>query len=105
MAFGLMTNKWRTQCAPLQTSLAKSSEVLKCCSRLHNFCLDQDGDEFVDQDSAFQEILPMTCATFGWGYLPTVERLVVDLIPGKPQMREIIVCRIYRLGLRRPAAN
>jgi hypothetical protein len=86
--FGLMTNKWRILCAPLQTSLAKSAEVLECCSRLHNFCINQDGD-----------------AEFGWGYLPTVERLVVDPIPGMSQMHDIIVRRINRLGLRRPAAN
>ena len=105
MAFGLMTNKWRILRAPLQTSLAKSSEVLECCSRLHNFCIDQDGDEFVDRDTALREILPMAGAEFGWGYLPTVERLVVDPIPGTSQMRDIIVRRINRLGLRRPAAN
>ena len=105
MAFGLMTNKWRILRAPLQTSLAKSSEVLECCSRLHNFCIDQDGDEFVDHDTALREILPMAGAEFGWGYLPTVERLVVDPIPGTSQMRDIIVRRINRLGLRRPAAN
>jgi hypothetical protein len=86
MAFGLMTNKWRILRESLQTSLAKSAEVLKCCSRLHNFCIDQDGDEFVDHDTALQEILPMTGAEFGWGYLPTVERLVVDPIPGTSQM-------------------
>ena len=47
----------------------------------------------------------MTGAKFGWGYLPTVERLVVDPIPGTSQMRDVIVRRINRLGLRRPAAN
>jgi hypothetical protein len=105
MAFGLMTNKWRIFCAPLQTSLAKSAEVLECCSRLRNFCIDQDGDELVDHDTALREILPMTGAEFGLGYLPTVERLVVDPIPGTSQMQDVIVQRINRLGLRRQAAN
>jgi hypothetical protein len=105
MAFGLMTNKWRILRESLQTSLAKSAEVLECCSRLRNFCIDQDGDELVDHDTALREILPMTGAEFGWGYLPTVERLVVDPIPGTSQMRDVIVRRINRLGLRRPAAN
>ena len=105
MAFGLMTNKWRIFCAPLQTSLAKSAEVLECCSRLQNFCIDQDGDAFVDHNTALREILPMTGPEFGWGYLPTVERLVVDPIPGTSQMQDVIVQRINRLGLRRQAAN
>jgi DDE superfamily endonuclease len=103
MAFGLMTNKWRILRAPLQTGLAKSSEVLECCSRLHNFCIDNDGEEFVDTHTAVREILPMPGAAFGWGYLPTIEPLLP--MPGTSQIRDIIVRRISRLGLRRPAAN
>jgi hypothetical protein len=96
MAFGLMTNKWRILRAPLQTGLAKSSKVLECCSRLHNFCIDNDGEEFVDSHAAFWEILPMEGAAFGWGYLPTVEPLAP--IPGTSQLRDIIVRRINRLA-------
>ncbi len=103
MAFGLMTNKWIILCAPLQTGLTKSSEVLECCCRLHNFCINNNGEEFVDPHTATRQILPMTGAAFGWGFLPTVEPLVP--MPGTSQIRDIIVRRINRLGLRRPAAN
>ena len=61
--------------APLWTSLAKSAEVLEWCCRMHNFCIDQDGDEILDHDTALQEIVPLAGAKFGWHYLPTVERL------------------------------
>jgi DDE superfamily endonuclease len=110
MAFGLMTNKWRILRAPLQTSLAKSSEVLECCSRLHNFCIAQknrDNDEVEDCDAIVRGIPPMPGAEFGWGYLPTIEALVHqhNPIPGTSQIRDIIVRRVNRLGLRRPAAN
>ena len=91
MAFGLMTNKWRILRAPLQTGLAKSSEVLECCSRLlHNFCINNDGEEFVDSHAAFREILPMEGAAFGWGYLPTIEPLA-PIPPGTSQLQDIIV--------------
>jgi hypothetical protein len=89
MAFGLMTNKWRILCALLQTGLAKSSEVLECCRRLHNFCIDNNGEEFVDTHTAVREILPTPGATYGWGYLPTIEPLVP--MPGTLQIRDIIV--------------
>jgi hypothetical protein len=42
---------------------------------MHNFCIDQDGDEILDHDTALQEIVPLAGAKFGWHYLPTVERL------------------------------
>jgi hypothetical protein len=104
-----MTNKSRILRAPLQTSLAKASEVLKCCSRLHNFCIDQNGqgdDEIEDCNAVVREILPMARAEFGWGYLPTVEALIPqNPMAGTSQMRDVIVRRIRRLGLRRPAAN
>jgi hypothetical protein len=103
MAFGLMTNKWRILRAPLQTSLAKSSEILECCSRLHNFCIQEDGDEFLNEETTLNALCPMPMAEFGWGYLPTVQELAP--IAGTSQMRDIIVRRIDRLALRRPAAN
>jgi hypothetical protein len=103
MAFGLMTNKWRILRTLRQTGLAKSSEVLECCIRLHNFCINNDGEEFVDTHTAVREILPMPEAAFGWGYLPTIEPLMP--MPGTLQIRDIIVRQINRLGLRRPAAN
>jgi DDE superfamily endonuclease len=67
MAFGLMTNKWRMLCAPLQTSGAKSSDVLECCSRLHTlFCIEQNGcddDDVEDcKNAVLREILPMAGA-------------------------------------------
>jgi hypothetical protein len=103
MTFGLMTNKWRILCAPLQTGFAKSLEALECCSRLHNFCIDNNGEDFVDTHTAVREILHIPGAAFGWGYLPTIEPLVP--MPGTSQIRDIIVRRINRLDLRRPAAN
>ncbi len=67
MAFGLMTNKWRVLCAPLQTSLSMSADILECCSKLHNFCIDQDGEEYVDESVALREIPPMPGTDLGWG--------------------------------------
>ncbi|KAI2492014.1 nuclease [Fragilaria crotonensis] len=103
MAFGLMSNKWRVLRTPLQTSLKMSAITLECCSKLHNFCINQDGDQFVDDAVALREILPMPGADLGWGYLPTVEPLVH--IPGTSQMRDIIVRRVANLAIRRPAEN
>jgi hypothetical protein len=103
MAFGLMSNKWRILRTPLQTSLKMSASILECCSKLHNFCINQDGDQFVDKAVALREITPMPGSDLGWGYLPTVEPLVA--IPGTSQMRDIIVRRVGNLGIRQPAHN
>ncbi len=103
MAFGLMSNKWRILRTPLQTSLKTSARILECCSKLHNFCINHDGDQFMDKTVAFREILPMPGADLGWGSLPTVEPLVS--IPGTSQMRESIVRRVGNLAIRRPAEN
>lgn len=83
--------------------LKKFADILECCSRLHNSCIDQDGDEFVDDNERLQGILPMPGADLGWGYLPIVEPLVH--IPGTLQMWDIIVRRVSNLAIRRPAAN
>jgi hypothetical protein len=73
------------------------------CKR-HNFCIDQDGEEYVDESVALREILPLPGADLGcWGYLPTVEPLVH--IPGSTQIRDIIVRRVSNLAMRRPAEN
>jgi hypothetical protein len=103
MAFGLMSNKWRILRTPLQTSLKTSARILECSSKLHNFCINHDGDQFMDETVAFREILPVPGADLGWGYLPTVEPLVS--IPGTSQMRDIIVWRVGNLAIRRPAEN
>jgi len=103
MAFGLMSNKWRVLRTPLQTSLKTTASILDCCSKLNNFCINQDGDQFLDENIALREILPMPGSDFGWGYLPTVEPLVP--LPGTSQMRDIIVRRVSNLAIRRPAEN
>jgi hypothetical protein len=60
-------------------------------------------EEFVDTYTAVREISPLPGAAFGWGYLPMIEPLLS--MPGTLQIRDIIVRRINRLGLRRPVAN
>ena len=68
MAFGLMSSKWRVLRTPLQTSLKTTAIILDCCSKLHNLCINQDGDQFLDENIALREILPMPGSDFGWGF-------------------------------------
>ena len=106
MAFGLMTNKWRILRTPLQTSLKMSALIIQCCSRLHNFVINQDGDQHMDENVALQEIEAMPGSDLGWGYLPTVEPIAaLEHIPGTSVMRDIILRRVANLAIRRPAAN
>jgi hypothetical protein len=103
MAFGLLTNKWGILRKNLCTGMSKCAEVLEVCARLHNFVITEDGDEDEDEEETLAGIPVMPNSPLQWGYLPTVEELVV--IPGTSQMRDIIVRKIRQLQLRRPAHN
>lgn len=105
MAFGLLTNKWRTLRRHLETNLLNTSRVLEACARLHNFVIDHDSDDhFNDEedDDDFQ-IVAMEGSPLGWGYLPTVEPL--QAILGTSQIRDTILRHVSRNGYRRPAEN
>ena len=79
--------------------MSKCAEVLEVCARLHNLFITENGDK----DETLAGIPVMPNSPLQWGYLPTVEELVV--IPGTSQMRDIIVRKIRQLQLRRPAYN
>ena len=83
--------------------MSKCAEVLEVCARLHNFVITEDGNEDEDKEETLAGIPVMPNSPLQWGYLPTVEELVV--IPGTSQMRDIIVRKILQLQLRRPAHN
>ena len=99
MAFGLLTNKWQILRNNLQCRLSKCSDILECCARLHNYVITEEGDDNIRP----ADIPPLPDSPLGWGYLPTVEALV--RIPGTSQVRDIIVRKIRRDGLLRPAEN
>jgi hypothetical protein len=100
MAFGLLTSKFRILPCNLATKLSVTAAVLECCARLHNFVIEGDWDNEIDEN----DIFPMPESPNGeWGYLPTVEDL--DPIPGTSLMRDIILERVSKKILRRPAHN
>ena len=111
MAFGLLTNKWRILNAPLQTSLARSSDILMACARLHNFCIDMDQNSNIapeDNDNGsvarrLQNLAPRRGAPLGWSFLPTAEPY--RPIPGTSMTRDMILRRVEERGMRRPNAN
>jgi hypothetical protein len=108
MAFGRLTTKWRILRRKLESSLMVSSQVLTACAMLHNFVIDRQlgrqGIVQVDVEEDPQlEIIAMPDSPLGWGYLPTVEELVP--IAGTSQTREIVLRKVTREGLRRPAHN
>ncbi len=101
MSFGLLTSKFRILRCNLATTLSVTAIVLECCARLHNFVIDEDWDNKIDDD----DIFPRPKSPNGeWGYhLPTVEDF--DPIPGTLQMRDIILERVSKETLRRPGHN
>jgi DDE superfamily endonuclease len=104
MSFGLLTNKWRILHAPLQTSLQLSSEVLMACARLHNFCIDEDGEHRGrSTDAVLAGIEPDNRSQFGWGYTPTVNSF--RSIAGTSIMRDMLLRKVTQQGMRRPPAN
>ena len=111
MAFGLLTNKWRVLNAPLQTSLARSSDILMACARLHNYCIDMNdqhsGEPYYDNSaviSRLQRMPPQRHAPLGWPFLPTVETYCPP-IRGTSMTRDMILRRVEQRGMRRPNAN
>ncbi len=82
MAFSLLSNKWRVLNAPLQTSLACSSDICMACARLHNYCIDMDHH----QNHHMTTVL-LTGALIGWHHNTVHYRL----IPGKSMTRDMIL--------------
>ena len=106
MAFGLLTNKWRILHSPLQTNLARCSDILMACARLHNFCIDEDGGTDLSNEEAqtvIQRMQPVNDAPFGWPFRPTVEGY--RSIPGTSMTRDMLLRRVEQQGMRRPTAN
>ena len=103
MSFGLLTNKWRILQAPLQTSLQLSSEIVMACGRLHNFCIDEDGQHRGTANSIVASIEPDRRSQFGWGYTPTVRKL--QSIPGTSIIRDMLLRKVAQQGMRRPPGN
>ena len=120
MAFGLLQSKWSILQKPLLTSLCTAAKTLEACARLHNYCISEglvdmeiaamldnpdlsQEEVHVDQQSMFNEIQANPDSPLGWGYLPTVEPLVLE--PGTSLVRDVIVGRLGHLGMHRPATN
>ena len=101
MAFGLLQTKWGILNKPLQVNLRTSAEVIKACSRPHNFCLHEAYHPGIDPDdeSILSEIRAQRESPLAWGYLPIVEELWP--IPGTSLIRDIVVDRIGQLGVSR----
>ncbi|CAJ1962474.1 unnamed protein product [Cylindrotheca closterium] len=83
MAFGHLTNKWRVLRRPLGGKLARQSQVLEVCARLHNFGINE--------------------RILGLGYLPTLRPF--EQIPGSSAMRNLLVDHIRAYGLTRSQQN
>ena len=98
MAFGLLTNKWQILRNNLQCCLSKCSDILECCARSHNYVITEDGDDNIcPADIPPYQIRHWVGDTYQpWRHL---------WIPGTSQVRDIIVRKIRRDGLLRPAEN
>jgi hypothetical protein len=96
MAFSLLTNKWRVLNAPLQTSLACSSDICIACARLHNYCIDMDHHQYHHMTTVL-----LTGAFKGWHHTTVHYRL----IPGKSMTRDMILLQVAEQGMRQPNAN
>jgi hypothetical protein len=103
MSFGLLTNKWRILQTPMQTSLQFSSEIVMACGRLHNYCIDEDGEHEGNTKTILAGIEPNRRAPFGWGYTPTIRKY--RSIPGTSIMRDMLLRKVTQQGMRRPPGN
>ncbi|KAI2507521.1 nuclease [Fragilaria crotonensis] len=103
MSFGLLTNKWRILQTPMQTSLQFSSEIVMACGRLHNYCIDEDGEHKGNTETILAGIEPNRRAPFGWGYTPTIRKY--RSIPGTSIMRDMLLRKVTQQGMRRPPGN
>lgn len=105
MAFGLMQGKWGILLRPLGSNLVNVKELVQCIARLHNWVItERIGDD-----------VP---TSHGNAYMPTVpndsngdpidtDRVFGSLasMRGHSELRERMVDRVERLGLKRPASN
>ena len=93
MSFGLLTSKFTVLRNNLQTKLQRSLAILECCARLHNFVINEDWDESMENmEEQDLDIGNLANSPNGeWGYLPIVEQFAK--IPGTSIICEAIVER------------
>ena len=54
MAFGLLVKKFRILKKPMKQKLVTVSRIIMCCAQLHNFIINNDGENIVDDSNMSQ---------------------------------------------------
>ena len=93
MAFGRLVSKWRIFKSPLCVALKNATRIIYCCTRLHNFCINE-GD-------AVPEIQPNDPKELPPEYYVARGRS----LRGQSRMRELILQKVDEKGLSRPLYN
>ena len=93
MCFGRLVSKWRILKAPLCVKMKNATRIIYCCTRLHNFCINE-GD-------AVPEINPEDPRELPPEYYVQPARG----LRGQSQMRQVVLEKVNSLGLSRPLHN
>lgn len=126
MAFGLLTTKWRRLRAMLNFANTKNSQIIRVCTKLHNYCIRMglkegtyerpivsgDVDDLDDIDPAAFGIDPIDSGgnrKSKWGYLETWPDddgiCYSTLVPPDTALRERLFAEVCGRGVVRPVHN
>ena len=93
MTFGRFVSKWRILKAPLGVAVKNTTRIIYCCTRLHNFCIDE-GDIVPEMQPGDPKELPAEYYTARGRSLR-----------GQSRMRELVLQQMDEKGLSRPYYN
>ena len=90
MAFGRLVSKWRILKTPLCVKVRNATRIIYCCTRLHNFCINE-GDVVQEPQPGDPKELP-----------PEYYIACGRSMRGQSMMRELILQKISEEELSRP---
>ena len=93
MAFGRLVSKWRIFKSPLSVKMKNATRIIYCCTRLHNYCINE-GDVVPEPQPGDPKELPAE-------YYVARGRSM----RGQSMMRQLVLQKISDEGLSRPLYN
>ena len=110
MTFGRFVRKFGILKRNLEGNLSGMSRILVACSRLHNYIIDHDMSDMLDNEEDDELVIPLPDSPSGMGYLPIMfepgdDEYQFEKQDGHSEMRNAIVNEIARNEYRRPDYN
>eukprot|EP00918_Siedleckia_nematoides_P085183 GHVU01187287.1.p1 GENE.GHVU01187287.1~~GHVU01187287.1.p1 ORF type:complete len:354 (-),score=11.33 GHVU01187287.1:366-1427(-) len=104
-AFGMVVNKWRILRSPLECAFHRVPCIIEACFRMHNFCIDERiAEGGYDIHEHARELAALN-GEVNTPYNATVANIYADpdaTAEHNTWVRDALVDKLVRLGLRRP---